>query len=149
MWVCVSVKQIKRRWGEHAHVSTNALVCACSRKGQWGQYWHAIFWAHGAAAGARPGVLRFPQRPPLWWPASAHCHPDSTSVNMLKPLLLVSSSKPKEMKPLSLQSKLDKQELGAYSLSLFLQVFRADVHQLSQASSNSWLLLLGDAKLDW
>lgn len=60
-----------------------------------------------------------------------------TSVNMLKPLLLVSSSKPKEMKPLSLQSKLDKQELGAYSLSLFLQVFRADVHQLSQASSNS------------
>ena len=42
---------------------------------------------------------------------------------MLKPLLLVSSSKPKEMKPLSLQSKLDKQELGAYSLSLFLLVF--------------------------
>lgn len=101
------VRQIKRRRGERAHVSTYALVCMCICKGQWGQYWHAIFWAHGAAA-ARPGVLRFLQRPPLWWPVSAHCHPDSTSVNMLKPLLLSNRSKPKETNASSSAVKAEK-----------------------------------------
>lgn len=81
---------------ESAHVSTYAPVCMCARKGQWGQYWHAIFWAHGAAAAAKLRVLHFLRRPPLCWPASAHCHPDSTSVSMLKPLLLLSSSRPKD-----------------------------------------------------
>lgn len=75
-------------------LSLYARVCMCVCKGQRGQYWHAIFWAHGAAA--KPGVLHFLQRPPIWWLVSTHCHPDSTSVNMLKPLLLLNSSKPKD-----------------------------------------------------
>lgn len=68
---------IQRQRGEHIHMSPYALVCR--RKGQRGQHWHAIIWAHGAAAGARPGVLHFPQRPPPRWPVSARCHPDYTS----------------------------------------------------------------------
>lgn len=101
--VCVSTKRVKRRQGERAYMLIYALVCMCVR--QCGQYWHAIFWAHGAAA-ARPRVLRFLQHLPLWWPVSAQCHPDSTSANMLKPLFYWTAANRKRRTPLSLQSAL-------------------------------------------
>lgn len=97
------------------------VYCTRVHKGQQGQYQHAIFRAPGAAAAAagRPGVLHFLQRPPLWWPVSAHCHPDSTSVNMLKPLLLLNSSKPEEMNASSSAPKLKIRayvwQLGSHS----------------------------------
>lgn len=114
----VSTKKIKRQRGGRAHVSAYAVVCMCVRKGQRGQYWHGIFWAHGAAAAAaRPRVLRFLQRPPLWWPVSAHCHPDSTSVNMLKPPLSVKQQQTKRDGRFFLCSRSWKYELGLQAMA--------------------------------
>lgn len=96
-YACVRAKKIKRQRGERSYMSIYALVCMCvpTVKVSEGNI-DMLYAAHMEQQERGPGVLHFLQRPPLRWPASAHCHPDSTSVNILKPLLLPNSSKPKE-----------------------------------------------------
>lgn len=114
--------------GEHAHVSRNALVCTVCVyvKVSEVSIGMLFFRAHGATA-ARPWVLHFLQRPPLWWPVSAHCHPESTSVNMLKPLLLLNSSKPKGMSASYSAVKAESKCSGKELLRVFSTVSIADV----------------------
>lgn len=76
---CLFNKDPEIQWGAHvcSHVSVcTGVVCVCRRKGQWGQHWHAIIWAHGAAE-ARPRGVAFP-------PASSTV---MTCLSMLSPWL--------------------------------------------------------------